>query len=315
MEHGHTTEEEDLRPIANAVGMNLQILDLHQQAFLEIRVGAGLPTYKMILAGLPEQEGNPQPADRFKEALHWEPVVTLPPFGLLLASRECSAALGWNMKYNPIADIRCQVATTIRRVGKQRRQIHRLKTHHRALEARLAALVQQVADAVPKAKPYGLVRKQRRRIAKLETDNRALEARLAALQQQVADAVPKAKPKRKIAASAFALYTAAVRRKLSGDAVRVCSQGVLQRRPMMPWPLFYRRLRLSSRPQGVLRRGPPSTRSPAKTWWICSWRLRPSSRPPGGLTAARVRRGSTRASLVRSTSATRSCARARGRST
>ena len=68
----------------------------------------------------------------------------------------------------------------------------RLETHTRELEARLAALGQQVADAVPKAKPKpkGLVRKQRRRIAKLETDNRALEARLAALQQQVADAVP-----------------------------------------------------------------------------------------------------------------------------
>ena len=82
----------------------------------------------------------------------------------------------------------------------------------------MAALEQQVSDAVPNAKTKCLVRMQRRRIAKLETDNRALEARLAALQQQVADAVPKAKPKRKNAASAFALYTAAIRQKLSGDA-------------------------------------------------------------------------------------------------
>ena len=124
------------------------------------------------------------------------------------------------MKYNPIADIRCQVATTIRRVGNQRRQIHRLETHHRALEARLAAVEKQVEDAVPEAKPKhkDLVGKQQRRIAKLETETSALQAQLAALQQQVAHPVPKAKPKRKLAASAFALYTAAVRTKLSGAA-------------------------------------------------------------------------------------------------
>ena len=234
LENGHTTEEEDLRDIAIASGINLQILDLHHVPVLQIEVSPGLPTYKMILAGVPEQDHG---VLQYREGtLHWEPVVTLPPFGLLLASRQCSAALGWNMKYNPIADIRCQVATTIRRVGKQRRQIHRLETHHRALEARLAALEQQVADAVPEAKPKpkGQVRKQRRRIAKLETDNRALEARLAALQQQVADAVPKAKPKRKIAASAFALYTAAVRRKLSGAAPAQAKQASAEWKQLSP---------------------------------------------------------------------------------
>ena len=183
---------------------------------MTIKVSTGLPTYKMILAGVPEQDHGV--LQYCEGTLHWEPVVTLPPFGLLLASRECSAALGWNMKYNPIADIRCQVATIIRQLRKQRRQIDRLGRHHRALEARLAALEQQVADVVPKAKTNCLMRKQRLRIAKLETDNRALEARLAALQQQVADAVPKAKPKRKLAASAIAYYTAAIRKDLSGDA-------------------------------------------------------------------------------------------------
>ena len=231
LEEGHTTEEEDLKHIAIASGVNLQILDLHHVPVWQIEVSTGLPTYRMVLAGVPEQD---EDVPYNEGTLHWQPVVTWPPFGLLLASRECSAAVGWNMKYNPIADIRCQVATTIRRVRKQRRQIHRLETHHRALEARLAALEQQVADAVPKAKTNCLVRKRRRRIAKLETDNRALEARLAALQQQVADAVPKAKPKRNIAASAFALYTAAVRPKLSGAAPAQAKQASAQWQQLSP---------------------------------------------------------------------------------
>jgi len=138
------------------------------------------------------------------------------------------------MKYNPIADIRCQVATNIRQLRKQRRQIDRLGRHHRALEARLAGLEQQVADVVPKAKTNCLMRKQRLRMAKLETENRALEARLAALQQQVADAVPKAKPKRIIAASAFALYTVAVRRKLSGAAPAQAKQASAQWHQLSP---------------------------------------------------------------------------------
>ena len=79
-EHGHVTEEEDLRPIAIAAGFNLEILDLRQQAFFGVRVGTGLPTFKMILAGHPEHHDHPQPEDRVNQALHWEPVVILLPF-------------------------------------------------------------------------------------------------------------------------------------------------------------------------------------------------------------------------------------------
>ena len=154
--------------------MNLQILDLHQVFLKEIKVGVGFPTYKMILAGLPEEEG--QPADSLKEALHWEPVVTLPPFGLLLTSRGCLAALGLSMEYDPLVEFRSQLSTTQRHVTRQRRRIKELET---------------------------CKTQQRRRIKQLETGTLALEVRMAALEQQLAGAVPKPKAKRTIAASAF----------------------------------------------------------------------------------------------------------------
>ena len=135
LDNGQDIEVGDLRPLATAIGMNLQIHDLHHQAFLEIQVSAGLPTYKMIYF------------------LHWEPIVTLPPLGLLLASRESLAALGWRMKYNPIAALRIKLASTIRQVRKQRRQIEQLETDNRALASRFTALEQQVANAVSKSKP------------------------------------------------------------------------------------------------------------------------------------------------------------------
>ena len=165
LEHGHTTEEEDLRPIAIAVGFNLEILDFSQQAFLDIRVGAGLPTFKMILAGHRENDDHPQVEDRANQALHWEPVVTLPPFSLLLASSECLAALGVNMKYNPIAEIRSQLATTIRQVRKQRRRIQDLEAGMVALGTRLAALEQGAARAKPTPKPTPKVRPKARTVS------------------------------------------------------------------------------------------------------------------------------------------------------
>ena len=76
--------------------------------------------------------------------------------------------------------------------------------------------------------------KQQLRIAKLETETRALQAQLAALQQQVAHPVPKAKPKRKLAASAFALYTASVRPKLSGAASAQYKQASAQWKQLSP---------------------------------------------------------------------------------
>ena len=57
---------------------------------------------------------------------------------------------------------------------------------------------------------------------------------LAALQQQVAHPVPKAKPKRQLAASAFALYTAAVRPNLSGAAPAQARQASAQWKQLSP---------------------------------------------------------------------------------
>ena len=100
----------------------------------------------------------------------------------------------------------------------------------------MADVEKQVEDAVPEAKPKhkDLVGKQQRRIAKLETETSALQAQLAALQQQVAHPVPKARPNRKLVASAFALYTAAVRPKLSGAAPAQAKQASAQWKQLSP---------------------------------------------------------------------------------
>ena len=99
-------------------------------------------------------------------------IVTLPPFGLIAAPRECLAVVRLHMKCSPIEEIRSQVK-------QQQRRIKKLETGKRSLEARVAALNQQVARVVAKHEP---------------------------------------KPKRPTAPSAFVLYTLSIRGTLTGSA-------------------------------------------------------------------------------------------------
>ena len=136
--HGHATEEDDLLPICTAVGMNLLVLNIDHEPIYFLEVKKENPTYKMMLvAGPPENVA----------AQHFQAVVTLLPFGLLVASRECMEYLGVNMKYNPVAHIRSQLATTTQQMMQQQRQIQKLRTDKLALEARVAALEQAVGSA------------------------------------------------------------------------------------------------------------------------------------------------------------------------